>query len=75
MPIFILFSFKDDLKLSADLADPVKRVGIDPGRYYFRTSPVFETGMEKYVWLNDIVCVGSGYFFSGGVGYRIFRVN
>lgn len=62
-------------ELSADLADPVKRVGIDPSRYYFRTSPVFETGSKKYSWLNDIVCVGSGYFFDGGVGYRIFRVN
>src|ERR1051326_2462493 len=45
--------------LSDDLADPVKRVGIEPSRYYFRTSPVFETGSKRYNWLNDIVCVGS----------------
>jgi hypothetical protein len=62
-------------ELSDDLAHPVKRAGVDPSRYYFRTSPFFETGSKKYSWLNDIVCVGSGYFFDGGVGYRIFRVN
>lgn len=62
-------------ELSADLTHPVKRAEIDPGKYYFRTSPVFETGAKTYKWLNDIVCVGSGYFFENGVGYRIFRVH
>ncbi|NJM33953.1 MAG: DUF3237 domain-containing protein, partial [Rhodomicrobium sp.] len=27
---------------------------------YFRTTPVFETGSEKYAWLNRIVTVGIG---------------
>ncbi|WP_020673299.1 DUF3237 domain-containing protein [Amycolatopsis nigrescens] len=61
-------------ELRADLADPVKRVQIDPGRYYFRTNPLFETGAERYAWLNDVVCVGSGYLVEGGIAYKVSRV-
>ncbi|MEV3856109.1 DUF3237 domain-containing protein [Streptomyces sp. NPDC050095] len=43
-------------------------------RDYFRTTPVFETGDERYAWLNDVVCVGSGYLIEGGVAYRVSRV-
>lgn len=32
----------------------------DPGEYYFRTRPVFETGSPKYQWLHGIVGVGVG---------------
>jgi hypothetical protein len=35
-------------ELLADLADPAKRCGIDPARYYLRTTPLFETGAERY---------------------------
>lgn len=61
-------------ELRADMADPVKRHQIDPARYYFRTNPLFETGAEHYAWLNDIVCVGSGYLIDGGIAYRVSRV-
>ncbi len=61
--------------LRADMADPVRRYEIDPARYYFRTNPLFETGAEEYAWLNDIVCVGSGYLIEGGIGYRVSRVS
>jgi len=30
---------------------------VDPTEYYFRSTPVFETGSEKYKWLNKIICV------------------
>ncbi len=33
---------------------------IDPTRYYFRASPIFETGDKKYAWLNRTICVCSG---------------
>jgi hypothetical protein len=33
---------------------------VDPARYYFRATPVFETGAAKYDWLNRIVAVCSG---------------
>lgn len=37
--------------------------------------PFFETGSAAYVWLNDVVCVGSGYLVEGGIAYRIYRVS
>ncbi|GAA5089758.1 DUF3237 domain-containing protein [Nocardia iowensis] len=61
-------------ELRDDLADPVKSRQIDPARYYFRTAPLFETGSEQYAWLNDIVCVGSGYLIEGGVAYQVSQV-
>lgn len=61
-------------ELRAEMADPVGRHRVDPARYYFRTNPLFETGAARYVWLNDVVCVGSGYLVDGGVAYRVCRV-
>ncbi len=61
--------------LRAQLADPVARAHADPAPYYFRTNPMFETGAEQqYAWLNEIVCVGSGYPVEGGIAYRISQV-
>ncbi|MEV6324884.1 DUF3237 domain-containing protein [Nocardia sp. NPDC051787] len=61
-------------EVRAELADPVKKSQIDPSRYYFRTNPLFETGSSRYSWLNDIVCVGSGYVVDGGVAYHVEQV-
>jgi hypothetical protein len=61
-------------ELQPDMADPAKRDQIDPARYYFRTNPLFETGAEQYAWLNDAVCVGSGYLVEGGVAYKVSAV-
>jgi len=60
--------------LRVDLADPAARHRIDPARYYFRTNPLFETGAERYTWLNDVVCVGSGYLVEGGIAYQVSQV-
>ncbi|MFD6162508.1 DUF3237 domain-containing protein [Nocardia sp. NPDC060256] len=61
-------------ELSSDIIDPVKSRLVDPARYYFRTAPLFETGAKQYAWLNDIVCVGSGYLIEGGVAYKVSQV-
>jgi hypothetical protein len=61
-------------ELRVDLADPVRRYQVDPGRYYFRTNPLFETGARPYAWLNDIVCVGSGYLIEGGIAYKVYEI-
>jgi hypothetical protein len=61
-------------ELRPALADPAERHRLDPSRYYFRTNPLFETGAEPYAWLNDTVCVGSGYLVEGGIAYRVSRV-
>ncbi|MDA3644684.1 DUF3237 domain-containing protein [Saccharopolyspora indica] len=58
-------------ELRAAMADPAERHRIDPDRYYFRTTPLFETGAEQYAWLNDVVSAGSGYLVDGGVAYRV----
>ncbi len=47
----------------------------DPSSYYFRTAPIFETGSEKYSWLNGIVAVGVGHVTEDGVGYEIYEVK
>jgi hypothetical protein len=61
-------------ELRADLADPVKRYQVDPAHYYFRANPLFEMGSPAYAWLNDIVCVGAGYFVEGGIAYKVAQV-
>lgn len=46
----------------------------DPESYYFRTAPTFETGSEKYAWLNGIQAVGIGEVMDGGVGYDVHMI-
>ncbi|GAB6062773.1 DUF3237 domain-containing protein [Deferrisoma palaeochoriense] len=33
---------------------------VDPGAYYFRTAPRFQTGHPAYEWLNRTVCIAVG---------------
>jgi hypothetical protein len=35
---------------------------------------VFETGAEKYTWLNNIIAVGVHRTLAGKVAYRIFQI-
>ena len=47
----------------------------DFGDQYFRTSPRFETGDQRYSWLNQSLFVGEGRLYPGfGVEYRVYRV-
>jgi len=61
-------------ELRTEMTNPATRHRVDPSRYYFRTNPLFETGAEQYAWMNDIVCVGSGYLVEGGIAYSISQV-
>lgn len=47
---------------------------VDPSEYYFRTTPVFETGSETYGWLNRIIAVGTGRRTPTGVGYTVYAI-
>jgi hypothetical protein len=47
---------------------------VDPGSYYFRIVPTFETAAAKYQWLNRIVAVGTGRREPGGPIYSIAEV-
>jgi hypothetical protein len=44
------------------------------GAQYWRIVPVFETGAEKYAWLNNVVSVGIHRVMPGKVAYRIFQI-
>lgn len=43
-------------------------------RQYFRITPYFETGDERYAWLNDIVSVGLGSRPPEGPRYDIHEI-
>ena len=47
---------------------------VDPSEYYFRTTPTFETGSEKYGWLNQIVSVGVGKLGNKKVCYKTYHI-
>jgi hypothetical protein len=33
---------------------------VDPSEYYFRATPIFETGAPEYTWLNGLVTIATG---------------
>jgi hypothetical protein len=47
---------------------------VDPGSYYFRMNPIFETSSKKYDWMNRIIAVGTGIRRADGPVYSIFEV-
>ncbi len=47
---------------------------IDSSLYYFRTTSVLETGSEKYIWLNQIICVGIGKVEKNRVRYSVYQI-
>ena len=47
---------------------------VDPSEYYFRIAPMFETGADKYQWINKIIALGSGRRLPQGPVYEIFQV-
>lgn len=44
------------------------------GDAYFVSQPRFETGDERYKWLNHIVTVGEGRILPGAVAYKVYQV-
>jgi hypothetical protein len=47
---------------------------VDPGSYYFRMTPIFETSAPKYDWMNRIIAIGTGHRLPDGPIYSIFEV-
>lgn len=71
----ILMTYRGVLDVSPEIGRRVlSGEDIDPSNYYFRTAPRFETGDERYAWLNKRICVATGYFGPQKVGYRVFEV-
>ncbi|MGH8670300.1 MAG: DUF3237 domain-containing protein [Burkholderiales bacterium] len=48
---------------------------IDASLYYMRGSMLFETGEERYAWLNRIVCVTTGARRAKAVELEVFEVK
>ena len=48
---------------------------VDPASYYMRTTPRFETGAERYQWLNGIICVATGARRAAAVELEVFEVR
>ncbi len=47
---------------------------VDPAKYYMRTHPRFETGDQRYDWLNRMICVGTGAREAACVKLSFFEV-
>jgi len=47
---------------------------VDPGAYYFRTNPMFETASASLGWLNGILAIGIGHRRADGPIYSVFEV-
>lgn len=47
---------------------------VDPSTYYMRTHPRFETGDERYAWLNRLICVGTGMREAAAVRIAVYEV-
>ena len=60
-------------------ADVLQRLAagepVDPSLYYMRTTPRFETGAERYRWLNRIICVATGARRAAAVELEVFEVK
>ena len=48
---------------------------VDEKLYYMRTTPSFETGDERYAWLNRIVCVATGARRPAAVELEVFEIT
>ena len=47
---------------------------VDPPETYWRTAHFFETGSEKFGWLNEIVAIGMGRGTPTAVEYTVYSV-
>ena len=71
----IFVSYRGILDISPDVW---ARIGagedVPASEYYLRGQPMFETGSEKYDWLNKIVSVSVGKQEAMGVTYDVFKI-
>ena len=74
VPIFV--HYNGVFRMSPQLGERLASGETIPGsEMYFRSAPYFETGSEKYAWLNDILAIGKIRSFGGGsVVYDVFEV-
>ncbi len=51
-----------------------KGEAVEPDELYFRITPRFETGSERYGWLNRLIAVGVGQETPTTVEYQVYAV-
>jgi len=62
--------------ISPELRGRIQSGGeVDPSEYYFRTAVIFETGAERYSWLNRILAVGVGRRTAVGMVTEVFTIK
>jgi hypothetical protein len=72
----IFVSYRGIADVSSKVLQRVsKGEAVDPSEYYFRITPVFETGSQKYSWLNKLITVGVGRITPSGVSYSVFAIK
>jgi len=58
----------------ANILMQYKGIGIDGGAN-IRTAPLFETGDERYAWLNSVQAVAHGSVGEGTVSYDVYALR
>jgi hypothetical protein len=48
---------------------------VDASEYYFRTTPIFETGAPRYEWLNGLVAIAAGQRLANEVFITVYEVT
>jgi hypothetical protein len=61
----------------ADIFVTYNGIGVprESGGHDIRTAPLFQTGDERYAWLNNVQAVGIGGTIDGGVEYQIYALK
>lgn len=57
------------------LAALARGEAVEGTRYYFRTTPHFETSAPAYLWLNDLIAVASGLRQRDAVLLEVYAVG
>jgi len=71
----ILMTYRGFFRASGDVQARIRaEEAVEPGSYYLRAAPVFETGAESYCWMNGIVCVSVGHIGAGATVYDVYEV-
>jgi hypothetical protein len=71
----ILMTYRGIRRASAEVSARLAAgEAVDASEYYLRTTPLFETGDDRYAWLNGIVAVATGARQANGVMYEVYEV-
>jgi hypothetical protein len=75
----VYMTYNGRLNIPPDVAPKVMNRAtaetVDPGAYYFRTAPTFETASQKYAFLNRIQAIGIGRLTKVGVSYTVYEIK